>query len=402
MRGTTSRQRWVVLAATVASQAAASVAINGPAFLIPAWRAEGDLSLAAAGTLATMPVAGVMLTLVAWGLVVDRVGERTTLSVGLAATSAAGSLAVLADGVVALGLALLLTGAAAASTASATGRIVVGWFPPHRRGLAMGIRQMAQPLGVAAAAVSMAATAERHGARAAATVPVAVCLVALVAVVLLVRDPARPEATAALTANPYRSDRFLVRVHGVSVLLVVPQILVWTFALTWLVDERGWAPTAAGSLIAVSHVLGALGRLVAGALSDRVGSRVGPLRWVAASAAVSMLALGVFASSGAAEVLLVVAAVLTVADNGLAFTSVAERAGAFWSGRSLGLHNTGQYVAGAAVGPLGGLAITAVGFPLTFAAVALLPVLAVPLVPRQDPAERTAPPGHLPDPRPAP
>src|SRR3546814_6237667 len=46
-----------------------------------------------------------------------------------------------------LALALFLAGAAAASTASASGRVVVGWFPPERRGLAMGIRQMAQPVG---------------------------------------------------------------------------------------------------------------------------------------------------------------------------------------------------------------------------------------------------------------
>jgi sugar phosphate permease len=37
---------------------------------------------------------------------------------------------------------------AAASSNSASGRLVVGWFPPERRGLAMGIRQTAQPLGV--------------------------------------------------------------------------------------------------------------------------------------------------------------------------------------------------------------------------------------------------------------
>ena len=42
---------------------------------------------------------------------------------------------------------------------------------------------------------------------------------------------------------------------------MVPQFLVWTFALVWLVDERGWTTAAAGSLVGASQVLAALGRI---------------------------------------------------------------------------------------------------------------------------------------------
>ena len=48
---------------------------------------------------------------------------------------------------------------------------------------------------------------------------------------------------------------------------------------------------------------------------------------------------------------MVVASTVTVADNGLAFTSVAERAGSYWSGRALGVQNTAQYLTAAAVAP---------------------------------------------------
>ena len=67
---------------------------------------------------------------------------------------------------------LFVMGMFAASTGSASGRIVVGWFPPERRGLAMGIRQMAQPLGVAVAAATIAVTADRAGVQAALWIPV--------------------------------------------------------------------------------------------------------------------------------------------------------------------------------------------------------------------------------------
>ena len=78
---------------------------------------------------------------------------------------------------------------------------------------------------------------------------------------------------------------------------------------------------------------------------------------------------------------MVVATVLTVAPNGLAFTSVAEIGGPWWAGRALGAQNTAQFFAAAAVPPLVGALVGAAGYPLTFAVVALLGLLAVPLVP---------------------
>ena len=243
---------------------------------------------------------------------------------------------------------------------------------------------MAQPLGVAVAAASMAVVAERHGISTALWIPVAAGVLALVATWALVLDPSRPEATAALTANPYRQDGFLWRIHGVSVLTVIPQFLVWTYSLAWLVQERHWSPGSAGVLVALTHVVGAAGRIGVGALSDAVGSRVRPLRWVAIAAGVTMLLLGLTEPFTVAVVLMVVASTVTVADNGLAFTSVAERAGAFWSGRALGAQNTAQYLAAAAVAPVAALGITGWGYPATFGLAAAFPLVAVPLVPRRD------------------
>jgi sugar phosphate permease len=381
-----------MLGASVAAQAGASVAINGPAFLIPSLQDTRGLSLAEAGTLAAMPIAGVTVSLFLWGLVVDRVGERAVLLAGLGGTALFSLVATFVERTVTLGAALFLVGMAAASTSSASGRIVVGWFPPQRRGLAMGIRQMAQPLGVAVAAATIAVTADRVGLQAALWVPVVAVALAFVTVVLIVLDPPRPTATAALTANPYRASPFLTRVHGVSVLLVVPQFLVWTYSLTWLVQERDWSPAAAGALVAATHVLGALGRIAVGHLSDVVGSRVRPLRWVALAAAVTMGLLGLTEPLAEAVVLLVVASTVTVADNGLAFTSVAERAGSYWSGRALGVQNTAQYLAAAAVAPVAGLAISHWGYAAVFALSALCPTLACLLVPRRDESSGTGGP----------
>lgn len=373
-----------MLAAAVAAQAGASVAINGPAFLIPSLQDDRGLTLAQAGTVAAMPFAGVMAALFLWGLVVDRIGERAVLLAGLGGTTAFSVMATFAQDTLTLCVALVAVGAAAASTSSASGRLVVGWFPMRRRGLAMGIRQMAQPLGVAVAAATIAVTADRLGSTAALWIPVGAAALGFVVVLALVLDPPRPPATADLTANPYRTSGFLTRVHAVSVLLVLPQVVVWTYALTWLVQERNWSAAAAGALVALTHVLGALGRIAVGQLSDVVGSRVRPLRWVALAAGLTMGLLALTEPWAVAVTVLVVASVVTVADNGLAFTSVAERAGSYWSGRALGVQNTAQYLTAALVAPVAGLAITQWGYAAAFALTALFPLLALPLVPRRD------------------
>ena len=387
-------RRWAMLAAAVAAQAGSTILVNGVAFLLPVLHTRYGLSLARAGLLVALPSVGTMLALIAWGALADRWGDRLVLVLGLALTGLATAAAALSAGSAAsagswwaLGGFLLLAGAAGASANAASGRVVVGWFPPHRRGLAMGIRQSAQPLGVAVAALVVPGVAAASGIGAALLLPaVATGAVAVVCALVVVDPPRASRVAAARTgelANPYRADRRLVRIHAVSVLLVVPQFTVMTFALVWLVGERDWSLTAAGALVAVAQVLGAAGRLAAGVWSDRVGSRLRPLRAVAVAAAVTMAALAVTDPLPGpwAVVLLVVATVVTVADNGLAFTSVAEIGGPWWAGRALGAQNTAQFLAAAAVPPIVGALIGGAGYALTFGLVALLPLLAVPLVP---------------------
>ena len=385
--GDIGARRWLILAVGVLAQAAQATVVNGVAFLIPSLHNEAGLSLAQAGTLAGAPLFGGVFTLVVWGAISDRFGERLALATGLGLASAATATAALTTSIPALGILLVLAGAGAVSANAASGRVVVGWFAPAQRGLAMGIRQMSVPLGVAAGALVIPQLATNHGISWALAFPALACGVAALACVLGILDPPRPDRAEAkstgMLANPYRNSWTLARIHASSILLVVPQYVVWTYSLVWLITDRGWDETGAGLLITVAQVLAALGRVAAGSWSDRVGSRLWPLRMVAFSVVVSMAALAVSSlfDSPVAIVVLLVASVLTSAPNGLAFTAVAEIAGPYWGGRALGIQNTGQFVAAAAVGPAFGALIAAVGFPIAFAIAAIAPAAAAPVVP---------------------
>jgi len=361
-------RRWAVLVAGMLTLIATCAFQYGLPFLVPAFRASG-MTLAEAGVLISTPIAGVLSSLVVWGAVTDRVGERRVLLAGLAATVGLLAVASVVRGTLALGLLLAAAGATSSCVHVASGRLILGWFAAHERGLAMGLRQTAQPLGVALAAVALPGLGAHDPQRAIAFLAVAAA-VALGLVLGLVRDPATPVGgPAEETTSPYRGA-FLWRIHASSSLLVVPQFTVSAFAFDYLVNDRRWATAAAGSVLAIAQVGGAGIRLFAGWWSDQAGSRLRPMRLLALVTAgvLGGLAVGAAVGTPVTVALLVVAAVLTASTNGLAFTAVAERAGRFWAGRALGVQNTTQNVAAAATPPAMAALITATGPATGYAA----------------------------------
>jgi len=377
--------RWSMLVIASIATLSSFLFINGIAFMIPELETDRDITLTEASLLASMPSWGMVVTLIAWGYVVDRAGERIVLRLGSGLTAAAAFAAASTHSLVLIGVFLFLGGMAAAGANSATGRLVTGWFPPERRGVAMGVRQTAQPLGIALGAAVIPELAE-HGFAAAMTFPAVICMLSGIGCALGVLDPPRnPRATAAIEelASPYRGSNVLWRIHAVSAVLMMPQTVTVTFMLVWLLNEYHWSIGAAGALVTVSQLLGALGRILAGRWSDRVGSRMRPVRTIAAAAALTFMVLGFtdHMNSEIAEACMVIASVIAVLDNGLESTAITEYAGPYWSGRALGMQNTSQRLAAAAGQPLFGALIAAGGYPLAWVVCGLFPLIAVPLVP---------------------
>jgi MFS family permease len=383
------RRRWWILALGISAQAASCVFLYGLPYLIPDLRHQFGLSLTGASTLAAAPLAGVIVALVAWGAAADRYGERVVITAGLAI--AAGGLIAAAQlsghaghaGPVGFGVLLACAGAGGASVNAASGRLVLGWFDASERGLAMGARQTAQPLGTMIAAASLPALAAHTGLSGAIEACGGLCLAAAVAVALFAVDPPRPaRATAAPARNPYRAPA-LWRIHAASTLLVVPQFATTGFALEYLVASRGWSAVEAGRVIAVANLAGALTRIAAGKWSDWAGSRLRPMRWLAVvvTAVMGLTALGMWSRSPLAVAALLLAVALSVSTNGLAFTAVAELAGLAWAGRALGVQNTGQNLAAAATPPVLAQLIGLAGYGGAFGLATLFPAIAILAIP---------------------
>jgi predicted MFS family arabinose efflux permease len=310
------------------------------------------------------------------------------MTVGLlGATAALGATALVADPVGAAGL-LMLAGASGASVNAASGRAVLSWFPRQRRGFAMAVRQTAVPAGAALAAVGLPPIAARGGVPAVFLALAGLCLVAALAVAIWVREPpdrAPRGAHPASRARTVLTDPRLLRLSLAGALLVVPQFLGSVLMVEVLVnggdggEGGGLAPAAAGAMLALTQVLGGLGRLGNGLWSDRVASRLGPLRIVGIAVAVGFAASAALQHGPAAllAAVLVPAAALALSWNGLVFTAAGELAPPGRAATAMAVSNTANYLSAAATPAVGGLVAQALGWPAMLATGAVAAAAAV-------------------------
>lgn len=380
----------IQLALGVGATFANNVFLATPPFLIPVLLEELELDLAQAGLMAVLPNLGMVVMLIAWGLLADRFGERFVLVLGLALTVVAALGGILTSDRFLLGACFLAGGMAGASANAASGRIVIGWASPGRRGRSMGIRQMSVPLAVMVAAAAVPSIADSYGVAGALVLPLAFCAIVLPCCAFGLRNPPRPSRSAAqthpVTSNPYRRSQYLLHLHAASTMLSIPQLSLQTFGLVWLMSDLDWDPLAAGLLVGTAQFLGAAGRVVIGIWSDSIG-RMRIIRHIAIFTLLVLPFLGLSAYmswEGIAAVLFVLATCASVADNGPAFTSVAEFAGPFWSGRALGIQNTSQHLAGFAVAPVVGAMAGTMGFAMVLTLLAAAPAASLLFIPRTD------------------
>jgi len=363
------------------AQASISALQLGLPAVAPQLRDEFGLSLAATGALLAASTLGIIATLLAWGALADRIGERAVIGIGLGGAALALAAASRTHTAPALGVCLVAAGAFGSSANAASGRAVVAWFDASQRGLALGLRHMSTPLGGALAAVSLPYVADRGGIGAALLALAGACLVgALAAVAGLRRAESHAAAPAPHAAPPGTGplrDPEIWRLSLGTASVVLAQISLLSFLALYLHEERGWSVGAAALALGAVQIGGAASRVVAGAWSDRMGSRMRPLRALALSGAASLgLAAALLgAPDAAAASALIVAGVLTMAGNGVSFAAAAEMAGPARVGTALGLQNTVLFVAVAVAPPAFGAAVGLTSWPAAFALAALCPLV---------------------------
>jgi nitrate/nitrite transporter NarK len=365
-----------VLAAGTTAQTGAAVFGVGLPVIAPTLQSTYDLSIGQVGVLLAAPWVGATVTLLPWGLAADRFGERFALALGLGASS------VLLVGCAhassfhdLLGL-LALAGAAGSSVQSASGRAVMQWFGADERGLALGIRQTSIPLGGLIAALTLPAIVAASGVEGAFLYLAALTAVGALAGAVVIRTPAEMDVIEADTVGQTLRDGRLWRLCFGSGIYLYAQTAIVGFGVLFLHDRHGLSEQSAALVFAASQLLASGLRVGGGVWSDRLGSRIVPLRRVGVAIAASLVLTAALtgASLWVLVPVLAIAGGLTMAWNGLAFTAAAELAGPVRSGAAIGFQQTMLSGIGVAAPVLFAASVSRSSWALAFLGAAAFPL----------------------------
>jgi sugar phosphate permease len=349
--------------------------------LAPQIRHEFGLSLVEVGFVIDSVWIGGLLTLLPWGLLADRVGERMVLAAGLGGCAVALVGAAHAGGFGALLLLLGLAGSAGASVNAASGRAVMYWFPAAERGLALGVRQTAIPLGGFISALALPALGPSDGLLLLAALAAGGAIFGAA----VIHDPEGAEdiLQPRRLGETLRDGRLWLLCSGSSFYLVA-QLAITGFVVLFLYDERGFSRGEAALVLAGIQVLAATFRIGGGRWSDRVGSRVGPLRLVGLASSITLALVAVLVDAPAPVLVaaLVGAGGFAMAWNGLSYTAAAEIAGRARSGAALGMQQTTLAATGAALPPIFAAVVAATSWQAGFGLASVFPLAGVLLLRR--------------------
>jgi len=342
-----------VLAAGTLAQASFSATSVGLPALSPTLKSEYGLSLPQTGVVLAAVGIGMLFTLLPWGLVADRVDERWVIATGLTGASALLVVASTTDGFAAVTGTLIGVGALGASVNAASGRAIMAWFPSTELGLALGIRQTAIPIGGAVGAAVLPVLGSAGGTRVAFIFLGTACLTGALVAAVFIRGGAAHEPEVGDVTQPLH-DRFMWLLGTGTGLFLLAQIGITGFVVLFLHEHRGLSKEAAGAVLAGIYVLAVAARIGSGTISDRLGSRLGPLRTIGVALALftAFVAAAVDAPLTLLVPLFIVAGVLSMSWNGLAYAAAAEAAGPARTGAALGFQQTLLGVVVAAAPPV--------------------------------------------------
>ncbi|HEY0389482.1 MAG TPA: MFS transporter [Gaiellales bacterium] len=356
------RARTTLIIAVIAQSAVSVVQFGLPAIGGEIRHAFG-LGPAGFGAVFAAVGLGSAVALIPTGMLVDRFGARPVLLGGAAVNLAAYLSASVADDATVFSIAIFVAGIGSAAVPVAGMSSLLREFPPERRGMALGWRQLAVPLGGTIGAAALPLLAHLGGVR-----------LALSATALFTASTAA--VFAKLSGGGTGESRSLrldgaLTAPGMRPLLAVGLCYVYALgaALTYIVpaaQSDGIDRAAAGTLFVILNLSAAASRLVWGRIADRGSGtrRVRTLVEIGALATAAGLAM-----PGALHLGIVPAAVVTVALafgcfgwNGVLYVTAGELVGPERAGRAVGVASTMVFGAGSLASPVSGLVAENAGY----------------------------------------
>ena len=272
---------WLVLAVAFLVSVAAVMAQFAAPPLMPVLMDQFGIGIAEASSLMSIfSITGLLLALPA-GLVLQRFGPLVTGAVAMLSVIAGSVLAATTTDYGVLLLSRAVQGVGIGLIGVTAPAVVAAAFPPERRGTPMGIWAMWVPVGGLLMYLVAPTLAAAYGWAAVWWLAAAVAAVGLVAYVVVLRRAGMAGAGQGSGSSAEAVAELRAGLGGRDVWLLVLSFALFataasapnTFTTTFLAEERGLDLTTASLLAGLVLAGAAIGSVLGGAVSDRIGSR---------------------------------------------------------------------------------------------------------------------------------
>ncbi len=348
-----------LVAESTAVQALSSFAMLALPAIAPAIAAAHELPAALIGVQIGIAYGGAMLTSLVAGGLVRRLGAVRTSQAALL-LSATGAGTAMAGGAAGLAVGSVLIGFGYGMVNPAASHLLIRATSPASRNLVFSIKQTGVPLGGTLAGMVAPPVAQAFGWQGAMAV---VAVAGLCLMLALQPNRARWDGDRVPTAgwgeNPLAGLGHVWRMPLLRALSLsgfayaAVQLSLSTFCVTLLVAELGWPLVQAGLALSAVQVAGAVGRVLWGAMADRLDDGLATLIVIGVVTALATLAT---AAAGpdwpgwATVAVLVVFGAAAIGWNGIYLAQVARATPLEQVGRVTGLSLFFTY-GGVLVGP---------------------------------------------------
>lgn len=275
------RYKWIILFIATITQASACFFVQGIGPLAEFFKQDLALNDTQIGMLSSaaqlLPVIGLLIA----GELLDKFNERYIVGIGAIGVSIALFFGAYADSyILALG-SLLIVGGFYSSAQPGGAKSVALWFPQSQRGFAMGIRQAGLPLGGALAGIILPVIAVSYGIKGAFLTGAIVAFSGGCLFLIFYRsaieklsesqkDAAKKSlydtlrSRLSMLSEPHMKN---IMLSGVS--LVIVQYVLTIFITLYFHRSYNLSLEKSAYLFFISQVVGAFGRIILAAWSDR-------------------------------------------------------------------------------------------------------------------------------------
>jgi len=263
-----------LVASVTVWQAVASACYYAVFAATPFVREAFDLSRFLVGVLVAAMTLGYTLLLFPSGAIVDAFGERPVFVVGLVALGGGALAVALAPSTPVLFVAALVLGGAYATAMPATNRAIVASVPPGERGFALGLKQVGVTAGSGAAALVVVNLAPTVGTWTDGMAALGVLAVGVGgAFALGYRGEPGDGRLRRIDLGSLRGNGPYVALTAAGVFLGAGLFTTVGYLTLSLTESVAVGAAVAGIGFALLQVAGAVGRVAAGTLADRLARR---------------------------------------------------------------------------------------------------------------------------------